>query len=109
VCDASCNLHLTSAEGVALDDRVLEQVLNLDPRTSLASDGTRLFVGWHTGLEAEAQATVLAVSTDLEVLSTLTLPVGTQGARIAADDVMAAVAWIETATSTIRFAALSCE
>jgi hypothetical protein len=107
--DGLGSLHLTSSDGAALDDRVLEQVLNLDPRTSIAWDGTRLFAGWHTGLEAEARATVLAVSTDLEVLSTLALPEGTQGARIAADGVRAAVAWIETASSTIRFATLSCE
>lgn len=107
--DGRSVLHLTMTDGAVVDDVALEQVLNLDPRTGLAWDGTRLFVGWHTGLEAEAQATVLAVSTDLEVLSTLVLPVGTQGARVAADEVGAAVVWIETASSTIRFAALSCE
>lgn len=102
-------LQLTRDEAGNLEQRELDQVVNLDPRLSIAWDGSRLFVGWHSGVEAEARATLLAVSTDLEVLSSLPLPEGTQGARTAADGVGAAVAWIETASSTIRFATLSCE
>lgn len=102
-------LHLTRAEGVDIDDRVLEDVMNLDPRTSITSDGTRLFVGWHSGSDAAASATVLAVSTDLEVESSLLLPAESQGARVAADGAHSAVVWIKTSTSAIRFSTLVCE
>jgi hypothetical protein len=102
-------LHLTRAEGVDIEDRVLVDVMNLDPRTSITSDGVRLFVGWHSGSGVDASATVLAVASDLETESSVLLPAESQGARVAADAAHSAVVWIKTSTSAIRFATLVCE
>ena len=102
-------VHVTRFEGEIIQDRVIARNADLAEHTSIAWDGERVLVGWHTGAVGAVEATIAAVAPDLQVIDTLVLPGASVRPDVAAGPEARSVAWLDSADRTVRVGALSCE